>query len=328
MAVLSLLFFSMGVAVRVGLADDWVPTPPDAPLPDDAVTVIRCAWPETTKLAAPYTFSEDFTAAAGNYSYKVYVPAGYSTHPDWKYPAFFVMSPNGNADLGTLKDRAREEGWVIVLLVEAKNGAWGTIYGDMLAAHADAVQRLRIQEGLKFATGFSGGARGTSMLTQICPGFAGELLQGAGFAFNDVKGHAGFNVLALPKTGPYSVFLGMGTRDENQKEVANLQRALGSVPFRMETFEGGHQWSPLEIVRDGVDWLLDQTLTGREMGDEMRPFALRHFDYLAGHLEAEADGGNKTERIKEAIRLADKLGLDGDEARAAKVAALKALLDK
>ena len=88
----------------------------------------------------------------------------------------FIASPSGNASMGAMAERLKSGGYVVVMLVESKNGPWGPIVGNFLAAHDDVVQRVRIQEGLKFATGMSGGARASSVFVQARPGFAGLIL--------------------------------------------------------------------------------------------------------------------------------------------------------
>ena len=293
-------------------------------LPEDKITLVHVSWPETTKLPAPYTST--YSANSGSYSYKLYIPPGYYEHPDWKFPTLFIMSPNGNADLSNFKTRVHDEGWLVVMFVEAKNGPWEPIFGDMLATHADVIGKVRILDGAKFSTGFSGGARGSSILSQVCPGFDGELLQGAGFAFDDKT--ADPQVGGIPHDHSYAVFMAIGTSDSNFKEIDRMKNALSGTPFKFETFSGGHVASPTPQLDDGLDWLLQQSLSASDLSDDLRAFGSRHFDYVAGTLAAAPDSPEKTEKIKALIDLGDKLGFPDNTPQAAQLKKLKDAQDK
>jgi hypothetical protein len=154
---------------------------------------------------------------------------------------------------------------------------------------------IRIQEGLKFAAGFSGGARGTSMLTQFCPGFDGELLQGAGFAFSNENG---YNIAGIPKDHFYAVFMSMGMKDSNFVEIKRMKDALGGVPFRSVTFQGGHQGAPQPVFSEGIDWLVAQALSQGNIDDGLRETGRRLFSAMAQRWEAETDEAKKDQQAK------------------------------
>jgi hypothetical protein len=273
----------------------------DPNLPENSITQVHVSLAQDTKLPAPYQDLD--IAKAGSYSYRVYLPPGYYEHPHFRYPALFIMSPSGNASLGNFKARATNEGWIVVMFVDAKNGPWGRNYGNFLSTMADVTPKLRIQEGLKFATGFSGGARGTSMLTQICPGFNGELCQGAGFSAE--RGE--YFVQGIPRDHPYAVFMAMGLKDSNFIETTTLKDAL-AVPFKLQTFPGGHMEAPTPVVDQGLDWLIEQALAGDtaptgDLGDT----ATRQFIFLTKRVEALPDGPDHNEQAKALIAIGENL---------------------
>lgn len=291
----------------------------DSSVPEDKPTVVHVNWPSDTKLPAPYgSFAE---AKAGSYSYKLYLPPGYYSNPGFTYPALFVMAPGGSAGMGDIKDRAKLEGWIVVMFVEAKNGPWGPIFGNQLAACADIEAKgIRIQKGLKFATGFSGGARGTSMLTQISPGFSGQLLQGAGFAFGE-KGE--YNVKGIPKDRPYAVFMCMGEKDGNKKEVDKMKDELRGVPIKFMMFDGGHQPAPLPPKNLGLDWLMTQAFTGKEVPEDLRACGARHFAFLAKRWENQPNAALKAEYAPSLVVFGEKLNLPAGSPEAAMLKAMK-----
>ena len=86
--------------------------------------------------------------------------------------------------MGTMQGYLKANGFVVVMLLDAKNGPWEPIVGNFLAAHDDVVKRVRIEEGKKYATGMSGGGRASSVFVQIRPGFCGLVTQGAGASFD------------------------------------------------------------------------------------------------------------------------------------------------
>jgi len=288
----------------------------DPNLPEDQTTLIHVTCPQGTSMPAPY--ASVYPVTAGNYSYRLYLPPGYYEHPTFHYPALFIMSPEGNATLGTFQARAHDEGWIAVMFVEAKNGDWGPIFGDMLATHADVTSKVRIQDGLKFATGLSGGARATSILTQACPGFNGELLQAAGFAA-DQK----YQVEGIPTDHPYAVFMTMGLNDSNFHEINDLKASLNGVPFRSATFDGGHEPAPLREFNEGLDWLMIQALSGDSIPDGLKDCAVRQFSFIAKRLENDTVNRQQSDDIKALVAIGENLNFPGGSPEAAELKKLK-----
>lgn len=291
----------------------------DSALAEDTIHLISIEKAEDSSLPGGLS---SFKAEAGKYSYKIYLPPSY--HEESKkraFPALFVMSPGGNPGMGAFKKRARDEGWIVVMYVEAKNGPWPVILGNMEAAHSDVIKRFRVLNGYKFATGFSGGARGSSLFSQSTPGFGGVLLQGAGFASDD---SGRFATSELSTNNPYSVFMVMGDKDSNYEEVAKMKTSLpNKVKFESLLFQGGHVTAPEEHFIKGINWLVAQTLpaTGAISADVL-PFALQHFDYRLGELnEAGLTFSNYTEG-QSIMQLAKQLNLQVDPVRKPKVLSL------
>ncbi len=220
-------------------------TPLDAlPAPGTEMTIV-CAYEGRESFAAAGMRSKP---AQGLFHYQLYLPAGYD--PAAAHPVIFFMSPGGNARPGALKEFADAHGWLVVGLTEAKNGPWEPIMGNFLAAHDDLVQRCKIAEGRKYATGFSGGARGSSLFVQLRPGFGGVLLQGAGFWFDERK----YGLKKLPPGCRVAMI--MGTEDNNHKEATDLQKALPkSQPFRLWEWPGGHRTPPEDLRNEALLWM-------------------------------------------------------------------------
>ena len=50
-----------------------------------------------------------------------------------------------------------------------------------------------------------------------------------------------------------------GTNDFNHEEMIQLNRGL-KTPHRLEIFEGTHEWLPVELATDGVEWMEIQAM--------------------------------------------------------------------
>ncbi len=220
----------VGPAPTRGAADEFKPTPMDAPLTAGGLTRITCLHRGTDP-----------------YHYQLWLPADYASAPTRARPALFVAAPGGKATLGAMAEWVQRHGYLAVLLEESRNGDWEPAIGNFLAAHDDVVRRVRVAEGRKVATGLSGGARACSVFVGLRPGFGGLLFQAAGYATVGPTGASplpGIKATALAAT--------FGEKDPNYAEGPRMKRLFGD---RMELFEfrGGHQWAPQETVEAALD---------------------------------------------------------------------------
>lgn len=212
------------------------------------------------KLGFPYL------PAKGNYHYQAYLPKAYGERTQDRFPILFVMSPGGNVNIGAFASILEQQELIGVGLQEARNGDWEPIIGNFLAAHDDAIVKFRVDEERKFATGFSGGARGSSLFTQVRPGFAGLVLQGAGYWFDEGK----YAYHKTPKG--LRVFMIMGKEDSNKNETELAKQGIrGRGKFKLEIIEGGHSVSPLDKLLEAIQWVMLKEAS--ELGSEAEPTA-------------------------------------------------------
>jgi len=226
-----------GKADATAKGGDETPTPLTELLKDGTETRITCAFKGTGKSAA----------MSGTYHYKLWVPEGYSADPKKAWKTIFIADPSGKAKLGAMGDWIKAHGYIAVMLEESKNGPWEPNIGNFLAAHADVVKRMRVAEGKKVATGFSGGARASSLFVTLAPGFGGLILQGAGCS--DVNPDGTYVIKDIKVKAVAGTF---GKKDMNYKEAARLKKSFGSR-IEIFEFEGGHQWAPKEIVEQALN---------------------------------------------------------------------------
>lgn len=251
-------------------------TPLDQALAEEKEITIACEITVAVPKASVPVFdsAKEGEEAKGTYHYKLWLPKGYLADPQRRWPCWFIMSPGGNAGMGVMAPKLKSSGYVVVMPQEAKNGPWAPIVGSLLASHDDAVKRVRIQEGLKFATGFSGGARMSGLLAQMRPGFSGLYLQGAGLP---PKGN-GYHTAGLTKIPGFAVAMAVGEKDKNLHEVKMVQAALPGVRFLPLSFDGGHQWAPPEMFDKALAWLEQQVYLEGPARPEMKPVYTAYFN--------------------------------------------------
>lgn len=192
----------------------------------------------------------------GEFHYKAYLPKVYGERPDDRFPVLFISSPGGNVNIDQYSSLLEELEVIGIGLQEAKNGPWEPIMGNFLSAHDEVMKRFRVNETRKFATGFSGGARRSTLFAQVREGFAGVVLQGAGYWFDDETNTPyGFN--STPRG--LRVYMIMGKSDNNFIEVERTKKGLRrNVKFKSEIIEGGHTPPPQEKLIEGLKWVMLQ----------------------------------------------------------------------
>ena len=286
-------------------------TPMGEKIPAGVVSRIECEFDQNIKL--PKWALECYRGVDENsipalskqtvFNYDVLLPDCYHENPERRYPCMFISSPGGNAKAGAMEARLRRDKWIAIMLVESKNGTNDWLR-NFVAAHDDAVKRFRIQEGMKYATGFSGGARCSSIQTGVRPGFAGMILQGAAFAY-----FGSTYIYESVKNDKYlAVCMIMGLDDSNKREIATLGRELPRhTPLKIITFKGGHVWAPSESLDEAMDWMDEQLL----LTTNDRDIARLMFNSRAAALKRVEDNYARYESLSVLSNIAAKHKLQG-----------------
>jgi dienelactone hydrolase len=218
----------------------------------------------------------------GDWSYHLYLPEDFHTGRDW--PVWFVMSPGGGSGGGALKryqEGAERFGCILAVSVESKNG-FEESDEAVEAMAADIPARLPIEDGLLFASGFSGGSRMAFLLAERNRDVGGVLACGSGggiyLSEND------FRESRLPRsTYVYSL---MGTNCFNRTESFNSHQAYDD-DYRLRFFPGGHAWAESPLIAQGMGRVLGEALkraSGDEIAGHRTRFAKAAWE-LAGELQ-------------------------------------------
>lgn len=248
----SVVFFFLVTAGTAARGEEV--TPLKAGLREEVDLFVTCALTDVPRAGAIPLVSTraDREYAKGIYHYKLWLPRGYLAQPQRHWPCIFIASPFGNARMGHMADRLKAGGYVVVMLVESRNGPWPPVIGNFLAAHDDVVKRVRIKEGAKVATGLSGGARASAVFVQIRPGFCGAILQGASIP-HDAGGDYYFNGTA--RRSSLAIAVTMGRTDPRVAEIREMQHDLRPDQLAVFLFSGAHQWAPSEVFGKALDWI-------------------------------------------------------------------------
>jgi hypothetical protein len=121
---------------------------------------------------------------------------------------------------------------------------------------ADVSARFPVDSKRIYTGGMSGGARVAMMIAltpslmtgPVGPEVAGVLASSAGFPPDDFH-----------ESVRFAIFGTAGTEDFNHQEMRELNRNV-KTPHRVEVFEGGHTWLPVELAMHGVEWMEIQAM--------------------------------------------------------------------
>lgn len=222
-------------------------TPLTDPLVDEHEIIITCEYTSESKRPDQKVLESkaEEKAMNGIYHYKLRLPKGYMADPTKSWPVMFIAAPGGKAGMGNMGAYLKEHGIIMVMLQESKNGPFAPMLGNFLAAHDDLVQRVRVLEGQKYCTGWSGAALGSSTFILARPGFAGAILQGHGP--NDVD--------AIKRNPKLHIAMLVGETDTAFPLLEPAKRAMPASRFLGMVFPGGHMWAPTEYFNKAMDWL-------------------------------------------------------------------------
>jgi tetratricopeptide (TPR) repeat protein len=257
-------------------------------------------------------------AGAPGQSYSLYLPSGYTADRAW--PILYVLDPRGRGVLAAERFRPGAERYGY-LLASSNNSASDTATDPNVAAlramWSDSHARLRIDDRRVYAAGFSGTVRAAVALARAVPGsIAGIVGAGAGFPFG-----------APPRKGEPFLFFGtVGNQDFNYYEVSDLEPALAAagIPYRVEIFDGTHQWPPQALAARALGWLELQAMkSGVRAKDSGIVDALWSETLSLAH-NAEAAGDLFQAHRFYAGAAADFAGLHDTEEAAAKAAEIAA----
>ncbi|MFQ5843657.1 MAG: hypothetical protein ACE5JG_01580 [Planctomycetota bacterium] len=208
--------------------------------------------------------------------YSCYLPAGYDSQKTW--PILYCFSPNARGDLFVqrYRDVCEKRGWIVVGSMNSKNGPWAPIKAAIDAMWADTEARFRLSRTMRYASGFSGGARVSFSVAELhSESVSGVIAIGAGLSSQ-----------RMPKN-TLAVYLTCGEEDFDKRELDPLFEKLKQAgnPVVYRNFPGGHTVPGTELLAEAVEWLDDQA--GERKAERFRK-GLERVRALAGAGEPAA----------------------------------------
>ena len=195
-------------------------------------------------------------------TYALYLPSNYT--PTRRWPILYCFDPlaRGRVPVKLFSDAAERFGWVVAGSNNSRNGPFKVALEAAGAVLEDTQTRLSVDAGRIYTAGFSGGARQSILIDQLCRHcLAGVVAVGAGYPPNLKP--------AAPVT--FALFGVAGVDDYNFPEMKALDATLARLgaTHRFESFEGGHAWLTPELAAAAVEWMELQALkSGRRQKDE------------------------------------------------------------
>src|SRR5258708_21054835 len=177
-------------------------------------------------------------------SYALYLPSKYTREKRW--PIVYVFDPlaRGQLALEQFRQAAELYGYIVAASNNSRNGPWPPELEAANAVFRDTQERLSVDTARIYFAGFSGGARVSSQLAQLCKCAAGVILSGAGFSFASQP----------TAEAKFVVFSTVGNADFNYSEVIPLQEKLekATVAHWLQVFEGSHEWAPPSVLDEAL----------------------------------------------------------------------------
>ena len=185
--------------------------------------------------------------------YALYLPSYFNLSRQWPVILAFDGSGRGRQGVERYRAAAEKYGYVVAGSNNSHNGPWNVGLDAATAMAVDIKRRFPIDAKRMYTAGMSGGARVAIMVAQNSPDIAGVFASSAGYS------------TTFHKSERFPLFGSAGTEDFNYREMRAVDRLMTS-PHRVEVFEGGHTWLPIEMATSGVEWMEVQA-----MKDGLRP---------------------------------------------------------
>ncbi len=275
---------------------------PGNTLPEGKSVEIRVVFPNDN----PIRFgNEVILAPRGTYRYRLFLPPGYHANPGKKYPCLFILGAGTNRPLGGVADRMIRDRWVVIEIPGTETEPPGNTAAAFIAAHDDALQRVRIQPGLKCIMGSGENARRGSLLAGMRHGFAGIICQNAFFARWKDKDQSGYHLQGLQQNT--NLLIGCIVKGPGQAEMPDFLTAL--PPWAKAHFD---TWEPGSAATDRIlDWIEQQLFYSLPYDPALSGFYEESFRSLSKQADAFR-GFEEADRLEEAVLLAEQRKLADD----------------
>jgi predicted esterase len=183
------------------------------------------------------------------------------------------------------REAAEEHGWILVSSYNTRSDTQDDPNTPAVKAMwKDTHERLAIDDRRVSLTGFSGGARASVGLAGYAPlRVAGVIGCGAGWPDDTAP---------IPKSPSFAYFGAVGNRDFNYYEMRDLDEKLARARarYRIEVFDGAHDWPPAALAREALAWLELEAMRSGARPPDAAAIAALYAQDLARARGLEAEG--------------------------------------
>jgi len=205
--------------------------------------------PPSEPLVAGQVIEKVLCAGSAAESYALYLPSNYTPRKRWPILYAFDPGARGRIPVTLYKDAAEKHGYIVAGSNNSQNFTNEPPERSIFAIWQDTHERFSLDEHRTYTTGFSGGARTATMVALRCPVCAvtGVIAHGAGYPNSDKPS----------QKDTFLYFAAVGNQDFNWGEIVELRRKReeSGLPYRVEVFDGAHQWASAEIVEEAIEWM-------------------------------------------------------------------------
>jgi hypothetical protein len=193
--------------------------------------------------------------AAGQ-SYALYVPADYDNKKSWPVILIFDPSARGRTGVNAFIGAGKKYGFILACSNNAHNGPMANNFTAADAMLHDVKERFTADQRRIYVSGFSGGSRFALAYAAEEKSISGVIGCGAGLPGDRIY---------QPSGSSNFLYYGLvGNRDMNYLEMYELPGFFNSqtgVISYLRTFAGGHQWPGPDLITEGIEWLILQTMS-------------------------------------------------------------------
>lgn len=179
--------------------------------------------------------------------YALYLPSNFTPSRPWPVILAFDAGARGREGVERYRIAAEQYGYIVAGSNNSRNGPWEIGLEAARAVTADIQKRFRVDGRRIYTAGMSGGARVAILVALRSESIAGVLASSAGYA------------VTFQESLRFPLFGSAGTEDFNYREMHALELRMKS-PHRVEIFEGGHTWLPVDVATRGVEWMEVQAM--------------------------------------------------------------------
>jgi hypothetical protein len=193
-------------------------------------------------------------------AYALYVPSHYRRDARW--PVIFCFDPGarGRTPVERLQAAAEKFGYIVAGSLNSHNGPLPDNAAAAKAMVNDVGARFALDPARVYTAGLSGGARVATAFA-LSGWSKGVIACSAGFPMDQDD---------IPLQLNFVFFGTAGLDDGNYRELRRLDDALADrkTTHRIVNFDGGHEWAPVPLLTEAVEWLELQAMrAGKRPGD-------------------------------------------------------------